>query len=75
MEEEVQRRSRSSGKGGPEEGEEEEEEQEELYPYRLWMKKCEHLDPRGQRHTCPARALWPRPLWPRSGQQNFSRLH
>lgn len=51
---EVQRRSRFSIEEGPEE---EGDEEEELRPHRLWMKKCEHLEPCGQRHTCPARAL------------------
>lgn len=34
------------------------------------MKKCEHLEPRGQRHTWPDRSPWLS-----SDQQNFSRLH
>lgn len=40
--------------------------------HRLWTKKCEHPDPRGQRHTWPE--FWLRPQR-RPGQQNFSRLH
>lgn len=36
----------------------------------LRMKKREHLDPRGQRHTWPDWVFWLRP-----GQQNFSMLH
>lgn len=72
-------RKRSCG-GGPVEEEALWLDEDELRPHRLQMKKCEHLEPRGQRHTCPAQALWPRPLglrslWLRPGQQNFSRLH